>query len=373
VKPETPKEEEDEESEKYSDAESGEEKKKKVVVEVDDKAAEALENFLPKKDRVRPNHLPFTEDDYSLREPSDEYRIIKEIEDKVLNFNEMLKQEMLQAKKDAGLIDEENAGEGEGEEGAEFKSGVKTYVVSAGILYGKGEAIFNSHLRQAWKQYPERLPYVGDGENRVPAIHVTDLARIVKAIYEKKPAKKYIFAVDNNHRPMQKKLVAAISNGIGTGLIESVDVPQEFKKAHSKSTPIQLDLDWKKSLLLDLHVQPSALFVKDEPKLADGEEPPAEEEGSDFIGIQWLCKAGLPSSIAQIKKEFEHARHLRPMKVVMIGPPCVGKSFYAEQIAEHYNIPHIHLEKMLSELLSWDQEKEDRYHGAIKAREEKIH
>lgn len=63
----------------------------------------------------------------------------------------------------------------------------------------------------------------------MPTIHVTDLARIVKAIYEKKPAKQYIFAVDNNKKPMQKKLVAAISNGIGTGLIESVDVPHQFK------------------------------------------------------------------------------------------------------------------------------------------------
>ena len=97
---------------------------------------------------------------------------------------------------------------------------------------------------------------------------------------------------------MQKKLVAAISNGIGTGLIESVDVPQEFKKSHSKTTPIQLDLDWKKSLLLNLNVQPSNLFVKDEPKLAEGEEPPEEPEDSTYIGINWLCKAGLPSSIS---------------------------------------------------------------------------
>lgn len=60
------------------------------------------------------------------------------------------------------------------------------------------------------------------------------------------------------------------------------------------------------------------------------------------------------------------------MKICMIGPPCVGKSFYSESLAEHYNVPHIHMEKLLSELLSWDQEKEDRYHAAIKARDDKI-
>lgn len=49
-------------------------------------------------------------------------------------------------------------------------------------------------------------------------------------------------------------MITAISNGIGTGLVESIDIPDTFKKAHPKMTPIQLDLDWKKSLLLDLKV-----------------------------------------------------------------------------------------------------------------------
>lgn len=179
--------------------------------------------------------MPFTELDYEMRDPIEEYRIIKEIEDKVLNFNEMLRAEQMAAKAETQLGIEEGGEEAEQEE---FKSNIKTYVVSAGILYGKGEAIFNSHLKQAWKQDPVRLPYCGDGDNKLPTIHVTDLARIVKAIYEKKPNRKYIFAVDNNKRPLQKKLVAAISNGIGTGLIESVDIPTEFKKSHPKMTPI---------------------------------------------------------------------------------------------------------------------------------------
>ncbi len=45
-------------------------------------------------------------------------------------------------------------------------------------------------------------------------------------------------------------------------------------------TPIQLNLDWKKSLLLNLKVQPSSLFIKQDatPVLAEaGEEPPAED------------------------------------------------------------------------------------------------
>jgi adenylate kinase len=59
--------------------------------------------------------------------------------------------------------------------------------VSAGVLYGKGEAIFNSHFKKAWLQNPGRLPIVGEGKNYVPTVHVTDLARMVKKIFETKP------------------------------------------------------------------------------------------------------------------------------------------------------------------------------------------
>jgi adenylate kinase len=61
--------------------------------------------------------LPFTELDYKDRDPIEEFKIIKEIEDEVLNFK---------------------------------REGVKCYVISAGILYGNGEAIFNSHFKKAW-------------------------------------------------------------------------------------------------------------------------------------------------------------------------------------------------------------------------------
>lgn len=56
-----------------------------------------------------------------------------------------------------------------------------------------------------------------------------------------------------------------------------------------------MNLDWKKSLLLNIKVAPSSLFIKqDVPpvQVEGGEEPPAEE--GDIIEIDWLCKPGLP-------------------------------------------------------------------------------
>ena len=112
--------------------------------------------------------MPYSEEDFKKRVPGPEYEEIKRIEDEILEFK---------------------------------KENVKTYVIASGIMYGKGESIFNNHFKKAWLQDPVKLPFVGDGKNLVPTIHVTDLARMVKKIYEAKPEKQYIFAIDNTRRP----------------------------------------------------------------------------------------------------------------------------------------------------------------------------
>lgn len=113
---------------------------------------------------------------------------------------------------------------------------------------------------------------------------------MVKKVYESKPERKYIFAIDNNKKPTQKRIISAISNGIGTGLVESIYIPEQFKKAHPKVTPIQLDLDWKKSLLLDLKVTPSSLFIAS--KKEGEEEAEVNEEGEgggEVLEMEWHC------------------------------------------------------------------------------------
>jgi len=66
---------------------------------------------------------------------------------------------------------------------------VKTYVLASGIQYGKGESILNTHFKQAYLQEPLRLPYLEQGNNKVPTIHVSDLAKMVKKVYDSKPEK----------------------------------------------------------------------------------------------------------------------------------------------------------------------------------------
>jgi predicted AAA+ superfamily ATPase len=124
---------------------------------------------------------------------------------------------------------------------------------------------------------------------------------------------------------------------------------------------------------LDLDVLPTPLFVRDDlpvdPEADPNEPPPDHEEGEDYIKIDWHSKSGISKNIDLIKKEFEKERNLRPMKCFITGPPCSGKSHYAEKLAHHYNVPHIHMKQLLSELLAWDQEKEDRYSLAVTKRD----
>ena len=104
-------------------------------------------------------------------------------------------------------------------------------------------------------------------------------------------------------------------------------------------------------------MQPSSLFIAPaEPEApVEGEDAEAEpKEPEDLIELEWHCKSGLAANIQQVKREFEKARDLKPVKVLITGPPCSGKSFFGQQLGEHYNVPHIHMEKLLSDLLSWD-------------------
>jgi adenylate kinase len=59
---------------------------------------------------------------------------------------------------------------------------LKVHVLCSGIRYGNGERIFYEHFQKAWFQRPNALPCIGNGRNRVPTIHVLDLARLVRRI-----------------------------------------------------------------------------------------------------------------------------------------------------------------------------------------------
>lgn len=186
---------------------------------------------------------------------------------------------------------------------------------------------------------------------------------MVKKIFESKPERQYIFGIDNTQKPRQRRLIKAISEGIGTGLTESIDIPPFFEPVHPARTPLQLDLDWRKFLLLNIKAKPSTLFVQPDAK-DGGEDGEAEEAGED--DFKWYCKNGLAANIQLVKDEFCKERGLKPFKVSIVGKPFTGKSFYAKQLAEHYNVPHISALSVLDDIENFDKAKREEYEHSCK-------
>lgn len=113
--------------------------------------------------------------------------------------------------------------------------------------------------------------------------------------------------------------------------------------------------------MLNIKATPSPIFVKQETNTGEegdegGEDPDAEEGG-----FKWHCKGGLATNIQMVKDEFCKERGLKPFKISIFGKPCSGKSFYAEQLAKHYGVPHIHKEQVLHDIQNWNNEKEGEY------------
>jgi len=238
---------------------------------------------------------------------------------------------------------------------------LKVHVLCSGVRYGNGERTFHQHFKQAWLQEPTKLPFIGKGDNLVPTIHIIDLARLVRRVIVEKPDTQhpYIFAIDKTKRPTQKRLVQAVSRGIGTDEINQVeadDVPEYW--------------GWKDFLTINLKMKTSDAFK-------NGELTPEQEEEDDAEAIleslkfPWHAQKGVIGHIKQLEIEFNNFRGLNPTKIFMTGPPAAGKSFYSELLSEYYNVPHVTVTTLITKAYELyaieddEDEKLDEEEGAL--------
>ena len=120
---------------------------------------------------------------------------------------------------------------------------------------------------------------IGDGKNFIPTIHVRDLARVTKKIVDDDISKDYIFAVDRTKRPTQKRLVKAISKGVGTGLVQ-----------HQDTDEISDSIIWKDFLSMNLKMKSSMVFKDKEAAEGEDIEDPAVAKRLKF---PWHCEKGI--------------------------------------------------------------------------------
>ena len=283
----------------------------------------------------KPVVLTFKEKDFHLRVPSPKFRHLKTLETLALSS-------------------------------VKAQPKLRVYVLLAGILYGNGERIFYDHFKRAWLQSPRKLPMIGKGDNLIPTIHVLDLARLVKRVVNNRPESYYIFAVDRTKNPTQKRLVEAISKGIGTGEIESASF-DEVKHQ-----------EWSEVLTLNLRMRSSDVMKDGEPP-EDAEDP---EEAAKLLKFPWHWEKGIFKNALSLNVEFNESRGLRPVKILITGPPAWGKSYYAKKLAQYYNIPHITIKDALAlipkmkgdigdEIRNYIEEKKDAIMEEFENKEDK--
>lgn len=229
-------------------------------------------------------------------------------------------------------------------------SQVKAFVVAGGLFYGEGEQIFADVFKDAWRGVQSHA-IVSPGVNKVPTVHVRDLARMVRQVsltaesinpLETPP---YFLAVDQPpaQPPVstQKDLVQGIVDEMG----EHYQVPRVSYEEAMSVAELQ---EVREALTLDLWMEPSALALNED--FCANCDPPG-----------WICKNGLLANLRSIADEFCVGKKLRCMRIIIAGPPASGKTNLAKAVAEHFKVPYLafpvpaqssDLEKMATQITS---------------------
>uniref|UniRef100_A0A7N9CH12 Adenylate kinase 7 n=1 Tax=Macaca fascicularis TaxID=9541 RepID=A0A7N9CH12_MACFA len=189
-----------------------------------------------------------------------------------------------------------------------------TYVVAAGLQYGAEGGMLHTFFKMAWLGEIPALPVFGDGTNVIPTIHVLDLAGVIQNVIDHTPKPHYLVAVDESVHTLED-IVKCISKNTGPGKIQKI--PRENAYLTKDLTQDCLD-----HLLVNLRME--ALFVKEN------------------FNIRWVAQTGFVENINSILKEYKQSRGLMPVKICILGPPAVGKSSIAEELAKYYKLHHIH-------------------------------
>ncbi|KAL1110187.1 hypothetical protein AAG570_008264 [Ranatra chinensis] len=170
---------------------------------------------------------------------------------------------------------------------AEFPALLKTFVVCIGIPYGYEQNLLANYFNYAWSR-SDYLPMYGKGENKIPLIHICDLARIIYSIaVAEQSSGKYIFAMEP----------------------ESHTVYENFDEDVMRLLACELDF--------------KSTYIKDE------------------LQIEWRNNVPFAYNLENICMEYTDMRDLDPLKIIVLGPPGVGKTDISRLIHSVYRVEYI--------------------------------
>jgi len=238
-----------------------------------------------------------------------------------------------------------------------------TFVVFAGLPYGAGESSLEPFFRQAWSAEPDQaggrpcLPVYGSGSQRVPMIHVRDLAvfirRLLRCSVEElpHPERRYLFATDGASLSWR-----GIMNGVNKmfgGRCSLRHIPQEEEVLHTKvdlfSINLNVEIDTMRTLM---------------------ERGDDAQDGSG--GASWVAEGGLHNNLKVVADEFTRARRVTPLRVAVAGPPLVGKTYMSAKLAAHYRLPCLSMKSVIADYeaaIVEQQEQIEQYRASLTEKE----
>ncbi|XP_020284340.1 adenylate kinase 7-like isoform X2 [Pseudomyrmex gracilis] len=203
---------------------------------------------------------------------------------------------------------------------ANLKNKLKIVVICCGITYGEEQGPLHYLFKMAWQNAPF-LPVFGNGQNLIPLLHVRDLASTVSAVVQNWPPVSYIVAVERK-LISQDEIVKCISRGLATGKIKSVT------KEEALSIP-EVSQHVYDQMTVNLNVNP--VYINDR--------------------IQWHFGLPFQDVIDAVVEEYKSSRGLRPVKIIVLGPPASGKTRIARYLADHYGIHYVHVKTLISDTI----------------------
>nr|XP_034195712.1 adenylate kinase 7-like [Osmia lignaria] len=236
--------------------------------------------------------LPFTEDDYRKRKPHPNFK------------------QHIQCEKDVVTM----------KKNTKLKDKLKTLVICSGITYGDEEGPLHHLFKMAW-QNAEFLPVFGEGANKIPLLHVRDLAAVVFDVLQRWPTSRYIIAAEQE--PIsQRAIVKKISKALSNGKVKKISNEEAFLLPEITQQIFDVTT-------INLIVEP--VYIADR--------------------ITWHFDIPFRENINAIVKEYRTARNLRPMKIIVLGPPAAGKTRVAQYLAKHYEIHYLHAKPLIKETI----------------------
>lgn len=311
-----------------------------------------------------PPSVPLKESDYPRRGASSDYQGMIELENLFLSLREQL-------------------------------DWLGVHVVCPGVLYGREGVPLEELFELAWSQ-KSPLPVLGNGKNEVPCVHFRDLVTLVRflAVEDALRLRKYVFAVDRNRKRCQGSLVRAVAKRFGPGKVKKVDEREagvysaELRRVLRLNLPLKFDPSvdvWLARRKKALEAAEAAEAAKAAEEAAEKEESPkegdqdrvdlnAEPEGAGPVklpppaGVEWTCMAGLPAESESLRLEFVERRNLRPLKILVAGPPFSGKTSLARRLAAHYRVPYIHAREVVASVAAENSPSGERLRAFLEAR-----